>query len=109
MIKLMETGIVVPVYNENLRVVETIKSILKITKNRLIVVDDGSRDDSLKFLKKNFSKNKRVVILPRVVNLGKRGWEIDNEEETDFVGYSEQKLGIIWGTIPGSLFDNMGY
>lgn len=71
MIKLMKIGIVVPVYNENLRAVETIKSILKVTKNQLIVVDDGSKDESLKLLRKSFSKNKQVMILSHVVNLGK--------------------------------------
>lgn len=44
-----------------------------------------------------------------VTNLKIRGWTIDREEEADFVGYSNQKLGIIWGTISRDLFDKMGY
>lgn len=39
-----------------------------------------------------------------VTNLQNRGWVIYNEEEIDFLGYSGQKLGVIWGTIPMSLF-----
>lgn len=44
-----------------------------------------------------------------ISNLKNRGWIIDSEEDLDFVGHSKQKLGVIWGTIPRYLFDNIGY
>jgi len=43
-----------------------------------------------------------------ISNLNKRDWKIDNEEETYFVGHLDQKLGVIWGTIPRYLFDKIG-
>jgi len=67
----MKTIIIVPVYNESVRCVETIKKILKVSKSEVVVVDDGSRDDSLKILKREFDKNKRVYVLSHVINLGK--------------------------------------
>lgn len=67
----MKIGIIVPVYNEQYRAVSTIDDILKNTKNLVIVIDDGSIDDSYKILKENFSKNKRVFILRHALNLGK--------------------------------------
>jgi hypothetical protein len=43
-----------------------------------------------------------------VSNLVRLGFLIDTEEETDFVSYSAQKLGVIYGTIPRDLFDKIG-
>ena len=63
--------IIVPAYNEGERVVLTVKNILKNTKNNLIVVDDGSSDDTNKLLKIGLGKNKRVAIIRLPVNLGK--------------------------------------
>lgn len=44
-----------------------------------------------------------------ISNLKNRGWVIDMQEDVDFVGYSGQKLGVIWGTIPKYFFDKMEY
>jgi len=66
-----KVGIIVPEYNEGQRAVVTINSILKFSKNIVIIVDDGSSDDSFKRLVKNFGKNKRVVLLRHIINLGK--------------------------------------
>lgn len=68
---MINIAIIVPVYNEGLRAVKTIKKILDISKNNIIVVNDGSKDNSLVVLKKEFKKNKRVVILNHLINLGK--------------------------------------
>ena len=68
----MKIFIVIPVYNEENRVVKTIKEILKIDKkNEIIVVDDGSIDNSYKEIKKEFKRNNRVKIIRHLVNLGK--------------------------------------
>lgn len=67
----MKIMIVVPVYNENFRAVDTINRILKKTKNDVVVVDDGSGDDTWKVLKKRFGKHSRITLLSHVINLGK--------------------------------------
>ena len=81
----VKINIVIPVYNEGKRSVKTIEYILENTKNNLIVVDDGSTDDSYSTLNSAFGKNKRVEILHHVLNLGKgaamitgaeRAWQI---------------------------------
>jgi len=64
--------IIVPIYNEEGRVVETIKQILKIDKElKIIAVDDGSSDKSLEILENEFSDNFRVTIINHIINLGK--------------------------------------
>jgi glycosyltransferase involved in cell wall biosynthesis len=67
----MKTFVIVPVFNEENRAVDTIVQVLKYTKNSVIVVDDGSTDKSGKLLKNKFSKNLRVIVLSHILNLGK--------------------------------------
>ncbi|MFA7301080.1 MAG: glycosyltransferase family 2 protein [Candidatus Shapirobacteria bacterium] len=67
----MKTMIIVPVFNEGMRCVDTINQILLVSKCDVIVVDDGSRDDSLQILNNKFKKNKRVYVLSHIINLGK--------------------------------------
>jgi len=67
----MKLVIIVPVYNEGVRSVATIKQILEVSKSEVVVVDDGSRDDSWDCLIRNFGKNKRVYLLKHIINLGK--------------------------------------
>ena len=67
----MKIAIVVPSYNESKRLISTIKTILKSTKNNLIIVDDGSKDNTYKLAKKEFGKNTRVKIIRHLINLGK--------------------------------------
>ncbi len=68
----MKIVVMVPVYNEENRAVETVEKVLKV-ENRLsvVIVDDGSTDNSLGILNSKFKKNKRVIIASHVVNLGK--------------------------------------
>lgn len=63
--------IIVPVYNESVRAVDTIRLILKKTKCGVVVVDDGSTDNSWVTLNKHFGKIGRVILLRHVINLGK--------------------------------------
>lgn len=67
----MRIAIIVPEYNEGQRAVNTINNILKFSKNLVIVVDDGSDDDSFELLEKKFGKNNQVVLLKQLINLGK--------------------------------------
>jgi len=67
----VKTFVIVPVCNEGVRAVETIKKILKATESDLVIVDDGSDDDSLALLQKQFGNNKRIKILAHIINLGK--------------------------------------
>lgn len=85
----MKIAIVVPVYNEEKRAVKTVKDIVKVDKqSKIILVDDGSRDNSYKILQQNFGKNKRVAILKHIINLGKgaamktgveQAWKLDKD------------------------------
>ena len=68
----MKIFVIVPVYNEEKRAIETVRKILKTDKNlNVIVVDDGSIDNSLKIIKNIFKNNLRVIISSHVINLGK--------------------------------------
>jgi len=67
----MKLATIVPEYNEGQRAVDTINSILRFSKNLVIVIDDGSDDNSYELLEKEFSKNRRVVLLKHLINLGK--------------------------------------
>lgn len=63
--------IVVPVYNEGERCVDTVKAILKNTKSVIVCVDDGSKDNSYKSMNDCFKGNKRVIVVRHIINLGK--------------------------------------
>ena len=68
----MKIAVIVPVFNESERSVSVIKGILEIFEDiSIIVIDDGSLDNSLEILKNNFRTNKRVYIVNHVINLGK--------------------------------------
>jgi len=67
----MKLAIVVPVYNESKRAVDTINKILLRTNNLVVVIDDGSKDDSWKCLNSTYKNNKQVILLKHVINLGK--------------------------------------
>lgn len=66
-----DRAVIVPVYNEGNRAIDLINNILKHQYLSIIVVNDGSVDDSEKLLKENFGVNKRVMILNHIINLGK--------------------------------------
>jgi len=63
--------VIVPAYNESERAVVTVKSILKEFLGTVVVVDDGSSDNSFGLLKESFKNEKRVVVLRHILNLGK--------------------------------------
>ncbi|NQV09004.1 glycosyltransferase family 2 protein [Candidatus Woesearchaeota archaeon] len=59
------TWVIIPAYNEQKYISNVIKDVKKYSKN-IIVVDDGSSDETFKIAKKS-----GVVALKHVVNLGK--------------------------------------
>lgn len=65
----MKVFVVIPCYNEEKRICNVLKRIedLELEK-RIIVVDDGSLDDSCKIVRDNF---KNVLLLEHKINLGK--------------------------------------
>lgn len=65
-------SILVPAYNEEKSIVDSINSLLKqeYTHFEIIVVDDGSTDNTLKLLRENFSDNPLVAIFTKE-NAGK--------------------------------------
>lgn len=67
----MKLFIIVPIYNEGQRAVETINKILKKVKEQIILVDDGSNNKTLLVLKKKYSRNEQVIIANHLINLGK--------------------------------------
>lgn len=66
-----KTAIIVPVYNEGKRAVDTIGTILNAFDGQIIVIDDGSSDNSFELLERQYEHNKRVIILQHIMNLGK--------------------------------------
>lgn len=64
----MKILIVLPVYNEEERVLSVLKDLSK-TKFPIIVVDDGSTDNSFKKIKE--LKQKNLILLQHKINLGK--------------------------------------
>ena len=62
-------SIIYPIYNEQKRLSKTIRDIKKFDKSNnsikkeYILVNDGSTDNTLSIIKKNFKNNKRVKII----------------------------------------------
>ena len=70
-----QVDIIIPVYNSQKYISKTIKSVFRQTyKNwKLIIIDDGSTDDSKKILKEIYKKIKdirKMVILKNNINRG---------------------------------------
>jgi len=77
-------SIVIPVYNEEKFVSTTIKRVLEVDLGKLqrevVVVDDGSRDQTVAILNELAEQNKEIKVYQQPVNMGKgaalqRGFE----------------------------------
>ena len=65
---------IVPVFNEELFLKESLERLLKISViDEIVVVDDCSTDNSLKILQKLALKNKKIRIYQLNSNIGKGG------------------------------------
>jgi len=68
-----EYGFVIPAYNPNEQLLEVIKNIQQVSKKKIFVIDDGSRDDTqhiFNILQKEKIFN-NVIVLKHAVNMGK--------------------------------------
>jgi len=65
--------ILIPAYNERVVIAKYVNALLNLDypKYKIIVIDDGSTDDTYKVAMKNFGKNPQVKIIRSVTNLGK--------------------------------------
>src|SRR4051812_11622105 len=60
-------SIVIPAYNAAKTIIASLESCLKQTRlpEEIIVVDDGSTDDTLSILQTRFAKDVRIISLPK--------------------------------------------
>jgi len=72
--KIKSLSIVVPAYNEEKRILKTIKVItdyFRGTDYELIIIDDGSKDKTADIISKMSGKNKKIILLKNGRNRGK--------------------------------------
>ena len=69
----MKISILIPTFNEENTLVKIVNKTLENKKYELeiIIIDDGSTDNTLDILKENFSENKKIKILKNEINYGK--------------------------------------
>jgi len=65
MIKKTDIFVVIPVYNEERNIGKVVDEVKKYINN-IVVVDDGSKDNTVKIL-----KNKEIILVRYLVNIGK--------------------------------------
>lgn len=63
--------VIIPEFNEGQRLIDTVTKVLNCTKNKIIIVDDGSKYSSYKKIYLELRRNKRITILRHLINLGK--------------------------------------
>lgn len=92
-------SIVIPAYNEEKRIEETLEKILNYLKTKnyqyeIIVVDDGSSDNTVKVLETIAKENKNIFILKNEQNSGK-GYSVRKgvlESKGDYILFSDADL-----------------
>ncbi len=71
----MKVSVVVPMYNEEENVVRTLKKIDDVLKDykdyEILIIDDGSQDNTFKLANEFASKNLNVRVLQHSVNMGR--------------------------------------
>lgn len=89
MIKTKTISLIIPAYNESGFITSTLKDVPNYI-DKIVAIDDGSKDTTLVEMKKIAKKDKRVVILSNGTNYGvgysvKRGIEESLKYKTDFL------------------------
>ncbi len=68
-------SVVIPVYNEEKFIATTIKSVLEVDldglQRELVVVDDGSKDQTVEILQELAQQNPEIKVFQQPVNMGK--------------------------------------
>jgi dolichyl-phosphate beta-glucosyltransferase len=72
----MDISIIIPAYNESERILPTLEKICRYMKEEyksfeIIIVDDGSKDDTVEVLEKFIKKYPQMQLLKHKVNSGK--------------------------------------
>jgi len=62
----MKSAIVIPAFNEQASICEVLEPLLQMTEFDVIVVDDGSTDNTLELV----SRYPQIIVLPLAVNIG---------------------------------------
>ena len=69
--------IIIPVYNESGRIKRTCEAVISFIKNRpdylFRFIDDGSTDNTVEFIKENYSDCSQIEVLKLEQNVGKGG------------------------------------
>ena len=65
----MKTLIIMPAYNESKVLADTLDSLLSVLDATVLIVDDGSTDETARITGR-YGGSKRVVIVKHIVNLG---------------------------------------
>lgn len=88
----ISVSVIIPIYNEERLVESAMENCLRKLDDdfedyELIVVDDGSRDNTAAILKEKFSHHPRLVFCPNYINLNQgasvqRGWSIATKSYT---------------------------
>lgn len=60
---------IIPAFNEEKKIIKVITEVLNFV-DRVIIIDDASRDNTLQILEKNLKNNKKVIILKHLINRG---------------------------------------
>ena len=66
----MKVSLVIPAYNEDKAIKKVVDEALEYA-DEIIVVDDGSKDNTARIVKKNFKDNKKVKLFSHTANQGK--------------------------------------
>jgi hypothetical protein len=66
-------GFVIPAYNPDKQLLEVIKNIQKVSKNKIFIINDGSKDESQHIFAtlKEDETFKDIILIEHAVNLGK--------------------------------------
>lgn len=74
----IELSVIIPAFNEEEEIADSLKEVLEFLKKKkisheILVVDDGSRDNTTKVVTNLIKKNRRIKLIKNKSNIGKGG------------------------------------